>query len=133
MNRLFHSRITWHAFLGTFITGFAALFLFWQRQGMSVLLGVVAVALTVVQVERIIHTTYTLTKDGWLVIYRGRFSRTRRIRVGDIWRMQKCSRFFGLIDYVLLEYGHHHYVVVMPENEGAFLWEVEKMQLQKPE
>jgi len=128
MNRLFHSRMTWYALALTIITGLAALCLFWQRQGGSILLAIVAVALTVVQVERIIHTTYTLTTDGWLVISLGRFAKEKRIRVGDIWRMQPCNRMFGLVHYLLIEYGDHHHVAVIPDNETAFIREVEKRQ-----
>ena len=128
MNRIFHSRMTWHALAGTLVTGIAPLCLFWQRQGASILLAIVAVALTVVQVERIIHTTYTLTTDGWLVISQGRFARTRRFRVGDIWRMEHCTRLFGLVSYLLICYGDRHHVAVMPDNEEAFVREVEKRQ-----
>ena len=128
MNRTFHYRMTWYALVGTLLTGFAALFLFWQRQGVSVWLGLLATALTVVQVERIIHTSYTLTNEGWLIITRGRFSRDRRIRIGDIWRMRPCNRAFGLVHYLLVKYGDGHHVAIEPDNEDAFVREVKKRQ-----
>ena len=52
--------------------------------------------LTLVWIERLIHTTYTLTTKQTLVIDRGRFSRQRTIALSAIRQTQKDERLAWL-------------------------------------
>lgn len=84
--------------------------------------------LTVLQIERLIHTTYTFTTDNLFIHNQGRFSRERQVRVSDIWRVERHTHLFGLMRYLLVTYGPQRHLVVQPDQEEAFLNELAKRQ-----
>lgn len=81
MNRIFHVKImtgtyVWLALLSLVMGG-----AFWFLHPLT---GLAAAMLLVVTIESIIHSTYTLTAEGQLVVYRGRFLRSRTIDLSTI-------------------------------------------------
>lgn len=99
---------------------------FWQRQGSAVVVGVLLMLLTVVVIERLIHTTYTFTPDGWLVIDRGRLSRPVRIEVETIYGLRRIRGMLLVTGHLIIEYGADHRATVMPDNEKAFVTELRR-------
>ena len=88
-------------------------------------------AVVLVMIERIIHTTYVFSHNGneeMLVINKGRFSKTKHIRINDIVKCHKMSTGFGLSQYILLQCGHKTLVSVQPDNADAFIAEIKKRQ-----
>lgn len=82
MVRTFHASVNKLMILGCLLpsTVLAAYF-FWERMPLA---GLVFLLLMVLCVERIIHTSYTFTDDGMLVVDRGRFARKHLIRVAEV-------------------------------------------------
>lgn len=122
MNRIFHARIAWyHYFLLAVLTANAVGAL-WTK---AALLGVLFVLLLIVVIEQVIHTTYTLTADGVLLVDKGRFSRGKRILLSEITSVEQCRsmRFgrFSVTRYVLIGYGGGKYEALMPVKEREFL------------
>ena len=122
MNRIFHARIaSYQYFLLVVLGGNAALAL-WGKHG---ILTMIWMLLLVVVIERIIHTTYTITADDQLVLFSGRFIRKRiipiqEIRTVAVHRSMKVGRF-SVLRYVLIEYGKGKYTTALPVKEQAFL------------
>ncbi len=129
MNRVFHKRITPTAVLYAVLLAALSLFFFWQATAVSALVGLIPTALTVIQVEQSLHTTYTLTGDGRLQVYRGRFFRNLSVHINEIIRLQKQKALFGIFSFVLVEYGARHLLVVIPDNMQGFIDELQKRRL----
>ena len=92
MDKVFHARIHFlmYLFLAVLVVGVC--FSFLHRMGLCAALTLL---LLVVAVERIIHTTYTLTADGRLVVSHGRFSRRLDIPLSGLRRGPACAGSSG--------------------------------------
>jgi len=104
------------------LTGAMALFFLWN---MMPLCSLVMLWLLIVGIERVIHTTYTLTAKGMLVMAYGRFQRKKEIPLQEIKRVEKwCGLRVGrfcLIEYLLIFYGNEKHITAMPVKEDEFL------------
>ena len=107
MNRIFHARILPGQYL--FLLLMAAL-AFWSLWEKNILLAAVCMLWLVFLIERLIHTTYTLTVDGRLRIDRGRFSRRRERPLSDT-----------LVRYVLVRYKDGRHDALQPVKEEEFI------------
>ncbi len=105
---------------------FLTFYFFWHRAGVHVIIGFALMMVTIVVLERVVHTTYTITDEGCLEIYRGRWSKLQRIPLSDIVSMEIRKSPLGLTRYVLIEYGANHFVSVQPDNEENFIQEIRK-------
>lgn len=122
MNKLFHRRFTLGAKCGITLCVLMCCYFFWQKMALP---AAVLMVITVVMVERVIHSTYTFA-NGELIIDRGRFARRLCIRTGDIVKCTPMRSVFGLSHYLLLHYGAGHLLAVQPEDEEAFVREWQK-------
>lgn len=106
-----------------------ALYFAWQntlltRQSFGILLGI-DLLLMVLIVERMIHTTYTITADRTLIIRRGKLSRTLIIPLDDISRIDRINRLrvggkpLQTFLVIVLQSGAEHYIT--PRNEEDFI------------
>ena len=97
----------------------------WKKRSVIVLS-----LLLVVAVERIIHTTYTVTADGRLVVSHGRFSRRLDIPLSGLRRVERIRRLragrHSLFSYLLVVYGDGKCVAVMPVREEDFVAELKR-------
>ena len=57
-------------------------------------MAVLFMLLLVIAIERLIHTTYTLTTDDKLLLFYGRFSRSEEISLKDIISVERASLFY---------------------------------------
>lgn len=99
---------------------------FWLRTTFSPFLGFVLLFMAVKAIGRLIHTTYTFTPDGLLVISSGRLSKAKTIAVADIVGAWQVKGRLLVPGHVVIEYGAGHLVSVQPDNEKAFVDEVRK-------
>lgn len=122
MNRIFHVRITWYQYFNLILLGLVAFFFLWEK---IIIIAALFMLLIVFCIERFIHTTYTITKDGNLVIYKGRFAKSRTISIKDIISVQKkhSMKFgsFSFTNYILIEYAPEKYLAVLPVKEKEFM------------
>lgn len=128
MDRTFHQRFSPASACGILAFALLALYLFWVKNALA---GCCLAAVVLVMIERIIHTTYVFSHNGneeMLVINKGRFSKTKHIRINDIVKCHKMSTGFGLSQYILLQCGHKTLVSVQPDNADAFIAEIKKRQ-----
>lgn len=88
MVRIFHARIVAGQYLSLLLFAFLVVYAFWTRMP---LLALACMLLLVFSIERLIHTTYTLTDDGRLLIYHGRFSRTKTVPLDNIASVERAS------------------------------------------
>ena len=81
--------------------------------------------LLVVSIEKLIHTTYTVTADNRLLLFFGRFSRGREILLKDITSVERTSSMrigrFAVMRYVLVRYGEGKCVALLPVKEEEFI------------
>ncbi|SFG40052.1 PH domain-containing protein [Prevotella sp. KH2C16] len=124
MSRTFHHRFTLPAKCSIALFALLAFWLFWQRMPVVAL---VVVMVVVMMMERVLHSSYTLTADR-LLIDRGRFARRREIRLSDIVRCTPMTGVFGLSHYLLIEHGAGRLTTVQPSEEAAFMQEIKKRQ-----
>lgn len=130
MNRIFHARIAWYQWMALIlfaVNGMAAL---WCK---FALVGLLLFLLLIVLIEQIIHTTYTLTADGSLEVYQGRFMRKKVIPFASLRSVRPCGSMrvgrWTVTRYVLVEYGKGNYVSLMPVKEREFLDALKKRML----
>lgn len=82
MVRTFHSRIDKKTLVFCLLPATVlAVFFFWVKQPLAALCFMVFLVFVI---ERLIHTAYTFTDDGWLTVCRGRFSKVGRYALADI-------------------------------------------------
>lgn len=122
MNRIFHARIAWYQYFLLIVLTVNAVGALWTK---TILLAVVLMLFMIVLVEQIIHTTYTVTTDGKLLVYKGRFSRKKEISLADISSVEQCRSMkfgrFSVTRYVLIGYGKGKFEAVMPVKEREFM------------
>lgn len=128
MDRTFHHRISIGELSGIILFAALALFFLLKARAVPAIIGASLMVLAVVQIERAIHTTYTLTADGWLIVCRGRFSRIERIRISDIIKCTKIRLMGGLVRYIIVRYGSDHAVSLQPDNEDGMISAIRKYQ-----
>ena len=121
MNKIFHERITWAQVVFILIGAAVVFWAFWIKQ---VLLGVVFLLMLIVMIERAIHTTYTLTTDGRLFVYYGRFTKGKEILVSDIKKVEKFKNW--LTHGVVVHYGDGRFVPLQPVNEEELIASLQK-------
>ncbi len=131
MNRLFHARIQPASYVLMAIILCMTLYAMWER--MPVLI-VVLLLLLVVVIERVIHTTYTITSDNRLLIHTGRYSKDKTVPLADIRRLERISamRFFGksFRSFVYIECAGGRVFSLIPTDEAEFVKCIEKRLLE---
>lgn len=127
MNRIFHARILMGHYLSLVLFTVLGLYGFLERNALWALAGML---LLVLLIERLIHTTYTLTAQGSLVIDRGRFSKQKSIPLTEIHGVEQTSsmRIGGrsLMHCVVLTYGNNCHEALIPVNEEEFISQLQK-------
>lgn len=122
MNRIFHVKIAGGTYL--FLILFTALTVtaFWCQHSIP---GLVMAAALIVNIERIIHSTYTLAADGKLVVYHGRFYKGKTIPLTDITdvELKRSSGLGGMMasTYVLVHYGEGKLLSLVPVKPEEFI------------
>lgn len=127
MNRIFHARITWYQYLYLILLGGLSFFLLWDK---SIILAAICMVMLVFMIERFIHTTYTITTEGQLILSAGRFSKFKPIWLKDIVSVERRSSVkvggFAVLRYVMIGYGKGRYISVLPLKEQEFIDLLEK-------
>lgn len=122
MNRIFHARIAAGQYLFVVLAGAMAVYGLWEKH---ILVAVLFMLLLVVSIEKLIHTTYTVTTDDRLLLSFGRFSRGREILLKDITSVERTSSMrigkFAVMRYVLVRYGKDKCAVLLPVKEEEFI------------
>lgn len=126
MNRTFHRRFSIQGCLVAVLLAAMSFWCFWMRTTFSPFLGFVLLFMAVKAIGRLIHTTYTFTPDGLLVISSGRLSKAKTIAVADIVGAWQVKGRLLVAGHIVIEYGAGHLVSVQPDNEKAFVDEVRK-------
>ncbi len=131
MNRVFHARILPAYVLALALFAYLLIHAFWVK---SALLALLCMVVLVLVVERIIHTQYTLTADGRLLVDRGRFRRRLELAVTDILLVEQVKApLFGALlvsHYVLVHYKGGKTVALLPVREEEFI-QVLRKRMQK--
>lgn len=117
MTRTFHHRFTLGARCGVILCTLLALYLFWTQ---SALMGILVVLVDVLIIERVLHSEYVID-DRRLIIRRGRFARTVTIPLDAIHSCRPVPSLFGLVRYLLIEYGAARVQAVEPAEEASFI------------
>ena len=115
MNRIFHVKIAGGIYLFLILLTAVMVFAFWCMKAM---IGLVVALGLIITIERIIHSTYTLTADGKLVVYYGRFYKGKTIPLTDITdvELKRSSGFGGIMPskYVLIHYEKKNLLSLVP-------------------
>ncbi len=117
MIRTFHHRFTLGSKCGAVLLALLAIYLFWTK---AIIAGCILVVLNVLLIERVLHSEYVFN-DNTLTIYRGRFAKTKTVRVADILSCRPIKTAFGMEHYLLLELTNRQFVVVEPQQEASFI------------
>lgn len=122
MNRIFHARIAVGQFLFLALISGLAIYMLWDKY---VLPAALFMLWLIVVIEKLIHTTYTVTPDGKLKLYFGRFSRSKEILLKDVISVERASSMqvgrFAVMRYVLVKYGEGKCAVLLPVKEEEFI------------
>ena len=127
-SRTFQHRVTLPAVAVIVLVAAVAFSFLMSRDTVLSVMALLLVCLDVIILERVIHTTYTLTDEGLLLVDRGRFARCLTIHVCDILRMEQRKIPLCGMHYILIEYGPRKYVSIQTDNEQGFMAEVTRRQ-----
>lgn len=121
MNRIFHSKITWYNYFYLLVLTATTIALLWEKQ---IIVGVVLMLLLIVLIERIIHTTYTLTNNGLLILSHGRFSKEKTVLISKITQIERIKTLkagkFYLTKYLFIIY-EGGFVAITPVKEDEII------------
>lgn len=127
MDRVFHARISFGQYLFLAVPTILAVSGLWNKNW---IVGLIFMWLLVWCIELLIHTQYTLTANGYLVVKRGRFNRIKRIPLGDILLVERVkATLLGRLavnHYVLVHYKGGRVLSLQPANEKEFVRILEK-------
>lgn len=122
MNRIFHARIAWYQYFLLVILSVNAFAALW---GKHIILAALMMLLLIVVIEQVIHTTYTITSTGELILSYGRFVRKKTILLKEITAVRKVHSMkfgsFSVTNYVLIEYGKGKFASALPVKEREFI------------
>ena len=123
MNRIFHARIAVGQYLFLVLATIIVIYAMWMQHAVMAILFML---LLIIAIERLIHTMYTLTTDGRLLLFYGRFSRSEEILLKDIISVERASSMkigrFAVMRYVLVKYGTKgKCAVLLPVKEDLFI------------
>lgn len=122
MNRIFHARILPGQYLMLALVAVLAVFCLWDKRPV---LAAVWMLWLVLLIERLIHTTYTVTAGGTLQISHGRFSRLRERPLAEVVSVRRASSLQvagrALVRYVLVTYKDGKYDALCPVKEDEFI------------
>lgn len=113
---------------GIAVFAIASFVWFWQNTQAGAVLGLLFMILTMLAIERSIHSVYTFTDDGFLVFEYGKLSKKKAIMISDIVKVRKIKTVFGLSHYLLITYGAGRMISAQPQKEDAFVEEIKKRQ-----
>lgn len=119
--RTFHARLQAGNWILIFMLLIVCVYSIWIKTG---LLIAVSLILTLLVIERSIHTEYRVSRDS-LVVHRGRLSKDVVIPMSDIRSMVKTCRFKAgsrmFSPYIIVEYGNMKNIAVFPDNIDGFI------------
>ena len=116
------------------MTVFALLagYFFWIK---AAIVGILLAIVIVGMMERILNTTYSIRRVkpidrdeemDFLIIDEGRFSHRKQVALADVVACERMRMLLGLEHCVVIDYGNGKVVSVQPDNEEAFVREMEK-------
>lgn len=127
MNRIFHARIAWYQYFLLVILAVNAFASLW---GKHIILAVLMMLLLIVVIEQVIHTSYTITSEGELILSYGRFIRQKTIPLKEITAIRRVHSMkfggFSVTNYVLIEYGKGKFASALPAKEDEFIEKLRK-------
>ncbi|MBO5025325.1 MAG: PH domain-containing protein [Bacteroidaceae bacterium] len=131
MNRVFQAKINIGNYILLILLLLVAIHSMWCVNGILLCLSLL---LLVVIIERMIHTTYTITTDGMLIINNGRFSRRKEVPLSDINSIERIRgmRIGGktISTSLLITCKNGKIFQVSPRNEDDFVKCVQKRRIQ---
>ncbi len=129
MNRIFHARIALGQYLFLFLVAGMTVWALWDKH---ILLALIMAAILIVSIEKLIHTTYTITSDCNLVLYYGRFIKGKTIPLQEVTKVEQVYgiRLFGvgLMRCVLVHHGNKT-EALMPVKEEEFIDVINKKRM----
>lgn len=122
MNRIFHVKIAGSTYLFLAVLAVAMVFAFWY---MKAVIGLVVALGLIVTIERVVHSTYTLTADDRLVVYHGRFCKGKVLLLDDITEVEliQGATFGGMVSLacVRVHYAEGCVLSLTPVKPEAFV------------
>lgn len=125
MKRTFQGRITIGMMIVFFILLSLTFYFAWQKNVLASPLLVLVIFL----LERLLHTSYTVTSSGYLIIQKGRFSKIVHLDIQDIVRIEKGISVYaktGLYSYLNLILNDGRVISIWPQQEDEFLSYIKK-------
>lgn len=127
MDRIFHVRTPYTQIAFLILLSILSFYFLWIRSG---ILAAVVMILLIIVIERIINSSYTITREGQLIVSKGRFSKKQIIAITEITEIRKCRSMnfgkFHLEEYLLIKYPPNKHMALMPTREEDFLNELAK-------
>ena len=122
MDRTFRARVTVGQYVALPLCTVMAGYGLWYKEW---LVAVVFMLLLVVLIEQVIHSAYTVTAGGQLVVSRGRFRRQQRVALPDILSVERVKApLLGALlvsHYVLVSCKGGKNLALLPADEAGFV------------
>ena len=118
VNRQFHSTTPFGNYVLLAALLSVAIYILWQglsRQITGIIIAAILVFMLII-IERMIHTCYTITTDGKLIIDKGRLAKVVVLNLKDIKKIDKIRRS----SLVVVTFDNKEYYI-RPQNEEDFI------------
>lgn len=130
MNKVFHEKFSSEKVVLLVLQLLLLFFLGWQKN----ILAIPILLLVLVSLERLLHSTYTITGQGTLIIDKGRFGKCITLNLPDIHHVEYDHYLFHIGikfgSYVLLVLKDGKQIGIRPEREQEFITYLENKQTQ---
>lgn len=125
--RTFHAQIQVGNWILIFMLLILSVYFIWIKSGVLIALSLL---LSILVIERSIHTEYRVSYDS-LVVHRGRLSKDIVIPMADIRSIIKTHRFSicgrQIAPYVVVEYTDRKSIVAFPDNIDGFIRQIQEI------
>lgn len=128
MNRTFHHHVSVQGVLAVALMAVVALWCFWERSGISPVLGFVCLMLGAAAVDRLVNSSYTFTNDNILVVEHGRLGKRLQIPVAEIVAARTVRGSLFVARHIVIEYGYGKIAYVQPQQTHDFINEIRRRQ-----
>lgn len=126
MNRIFHRRVGLAGVTVAVFAGLLAVSLFTRRTVPTSLLAAALMVFAALAVERMVHTTYTVTADGRIVTDGGRLSKPKEMDIATITDIRVVRGRWLQSCGVLITTANGRTTMMQPDDPEAFVCETRK-------
>lgn len=118
MNKIYRARVVWYHYFYLFLLAAIMVVFFLNSQ---IVAGAVFTVWFIFVMEKVFHTVYTVTPDGFLIIYNGKFKKGSIIKIDEIEGISELFMFkvkgVEFTRFLLFKYQNRYYSLLPKQRD----------------